>query len=92
MNQTEFVRLLAERTGRSDREVRQFLQDVRQTATDVLSGGDKVTLSGLAVFTPKHRPARAGRNPKSGEAIHVRSRTVVQIRPLKALRDAVDGG
>src|SRR5256885_12660275 len=37
-----------------------------------------------------HRPPRMGRNPRSGEAVHIPSKRVPHFKPGKALREAVD--
>jgi DNA-binding protein HU-beta len=36
-----------------------------------------------------HRKARMGRNPQTGEAIKIKAKTVVRLRPAKVLKDAV---
>ncbi len=36
-----------------------------------------------------HRKARMGRNPQTGEAIKIKAKTVVRLRPAKALKDAI---
>ena len=36
-----------------------------------------------------HRKARMGRNPQAGEAIKIKAKTVVRLRPSKAFKDAI---
>ena len=54
-----------------------------------LKGGDEVSVSGLGIFSTKARPAREGRNPRTGETIHINATRTAKFRPAKALKDAV---
>ena len=54
-----------------------------------LKGGDEMSVAGLGIFSTKMRPARTGRNPRTGESIQIRAMRVPKFRPAKALKDAV---
>ena len=54
-----------------------------------LKSGDRLRLVRLGVLEVKHRPARSGRNPATGEAIQIAASTKVAFRPAKELKDAV---
>ncbi|HEY4523110.1 MAG TPA: HU family DNA-binding protein [Candidatus Paceibacterota bacterium] len=54
-----------------------------------LKGGDEVSVAGLGIFSTKARPAREGRNPRTGETIHINATRTAKFRPAKALKDAV---
>ena len=56
---------------------------------DSLKGGDEMSVAGLGIFSTKMRPARTGRNPRTGESIQIRAMRVPKFRPAKALKDAV---
>lgn len=90
MTHGEFIKLLAIRTGRSEAECKEFARHLIETATDVVASGQKLNLANFAVLTPTQRKATVGRNPQTGEAVHIRSRTVVRFRASKRLREAVD--
>nr|WP_277623992.1 HU family DNA-binding protein [Undibacterium sp. TS12] len=49
-----------------------------------------VTLVGFGTFSVAKRAARAGRNPKTGEPIKIKSAKVPKFKPGKALKDAVN--
>jgi DNA-binding protein HU-beta len=53
--------------------------------------GEIVNLSGFAKFFKKHRPARIGRNPATGEQIKIKAKTVAKITPLKGFKDIALG-
>ncbi|HEX9608603.1 MAG TPA: HU family DNA-binding protein [Candidatus Paceibacterota bacterium] len=54
-----------------------------------LKGGDEVSIAGLGIFSTKMRPARQGRNPRTGATIQIQAMRVPKFRPAKALKDAV---
>lgn len=54
-----------------------------------LKNGDEVSVAGLGIFATKARPARQGRNPRTGETIHINATRTPKFRPAKALKDAV---
>ena len=56
---------------------------------DGLKGGDEVSIAGRGIFSTKMRPARQGRNPRTGETIQIQAMRVPKFRAAKALKDAV---
>ena len=57
-----------------------------------LSNGDSVALVGFGTFSVRHRAAREGRNPSTGEAMHIAASNVPGFKAGKALKDAVKAG
>jgi DNA-binding protein HU-beta len=55
-----------------------------------LKKGDMVTLVGFGTFYVGRRKARAGRNPRTGEALAIKARSVPRFRAGKALKDAIN--
>ena len=51
---------------------------------------DTVTIAGYGAFSTKSRPARTGRNPRTGESIAIAASTAPSFKPAKAHRDAVN--
>ena len=62
------------------------------TLADELAQGEAVWLAGFGTFAAKDRPARTGRNPRTGERFTVPASRRVAFRPRKALRDAANRG
>lgn len=54
-----------------------------------LKTGEEVSIAGLGIFSAKMRPARQGRNPRTGESIQIQAMRVPKFRAAKALKDAV---
>ena len=59
------------------------------TITDALARGESVSIAGFGTFSVKHRPARQGRNSRTGELIESAASTVPWFKAGKGLRDAV---
>ena len=57
--------------------------------TKHLKKGDRIRLVGLGVLVVRKRAARMGRNPATGEAIHIKASKKVAFRAAKELKEAV---
>lgn len=57
--------------------------------TAALKKGYKVALPGIGKIQVRHSKARTGRNPLTGETIHISARKRVRLTPSKALKEAV---
>ena len=60
--------------------------------TGALARGERVELRGFGAFTIKHRDARIGRNPRTGEAVPVDEKSVPFFKAGKELRERVNAG
>jgi integration host factor subunit beta len=58
--------------------------------TDALVHGQRIEIRGFGSFGLNHRPARVGRNPKSGEKVEVPEKFVPHFKAGKELRERVD--
>jgi len=52
--------------------------------------GDRVELRGFGAFSIKHREARIGRNPRTGEKVHVEPKRLPFFKTGKALREQLN--
>ncbi|WP_323071845.1 integration host factor subunit beta [Mycetohabitans endofungorum] len=59
--------------------------------SDALANGHRIEIRGFGSFALNRRPARIGRNPKSGERVQVPEKWVPHFKPGKELRERVDG-
>ena len=57
---------------------------------NTLSSGGRVEIRGFGSFSLNHRPARLGRNPKTGEKVSVPEKFVPHFKPGKELKIKVD--
>ena len=56
-----------------------------------LREGDRLRLGGLGILQVRDSPARAGRNPATGEQIQIAAKKKIVFRPAKDLKDALIG-
>jgi DNA-binding protein HU-beta len=56
-----------------------------------VSRGERVTLTGFGTFEPVERPARTGRNPRTGGTLEIAASTTPRFRAGATLRAAVAG-
>jgi len=90
VNKTDMIEHIAKQADISKaaagRALDAFLAGVRGT----LKKGGAVTLVGFGTFAVSKRAARAGRNPRTGEAIKIKAAKLPKFRPGKALKDALN--
>lgn len=55
-----------------------------------LASGERIEIRGFGSFSLHFRPARLGRNPKSGDAVALRGKHVPHFKPGKELRERVN--
>lgn len=55
------------------------------TLADSLASGDEVRIHGFGTFRALERPARVGRNPRTGETVQVEARRVARFSPSTTL-------
>ena len=58
--------------------------------SNALQAGERIEVRGFGSFCLHHRPARLGRNPKTGMSVQVPDRRVPHFKPGKELRERVD--
>ena len=79
-------KLAAENTHLTHAEVERVVNIILGRMTDALSNGGRVELRGFGAFSVRGRPARAGRNPRTGDPVDVRAKHVPFFKSGKELR------
>jgi len=90
LNKQELIDSIAESADISKAAAARALDGMVGSITDALKAGDSLTLVGFGTFSVRKREARAGRNPKTGEAIQINAANVPAFKAGKALKDAVN--
>lgn len=80
---------LAEKHAMPKKAAAAFLGDFVELAASHLKKGDKIRIAGLGILQVKHRDARMGRNPATGEPVQIKASKKVTFRPAKELKDSV---
>ncbi len=90
MNKQELIERVAENTELSKADAGRAVDAIFSAIIDTLKAGDQVSLGGVGVFQIKHRAARSGRNPQTGETIQIAASNSIGFKASKAWKDAVN--
>lgn len=86
MNKNDLVREISAETGLSKAQAAGALNAAISAMTGALSRGERVQLNGFGIFEPKERPARMGRNPRTGVPAPIPAVKTVAFRPSGELK------
>ena len=89
MNKTELTAAMAETSGLSKKDCEAALAAFTGAVETAMKSGDKVQMVGFGSFEVKERPARVGRNPRTGEPMTSPACKVPTFKPGKPLKDAI---
>ncbi len=89
MTKADLVSRIKDAASLSAVESTAFCNAFLDVVTAELAAGNEVPLPGFGKFGVKARPARKGRNPRTGEPMDIPARRTVRFTPTKALRDAL---
>ena len=90
MTKSELIDCIANDAGIKKAEAEKALKSVVENVTSQLKSGESINLWGLGVFSITDRPARKGRNPRTGEEIDIPAAKAVKFKPAKALKDSIN--
>jgi integration host factor subunit beta len=74
------------------RDVEQIVNAILDEVTEALARGDRVELRGFGAFSVKARPARVGRNPRTGDKVPVEEKSVPFFKTGKEMRERLNDG
>ncbi len=80
---------LAEEHELSKKTAEAIMNDMVAKITKHLKKGERIRIVGLGILQVRKRAARMGRNPATGEAIHIKASKKVAFRASKELKEAV---
>jgi integration host factor subunit beta len=90
MNKSELVERLAERAKITKKRAEQVVNLVFDQMTQSLRRGERIEIRGFGSFTSKSYEAYTGRNPRTGETIHVPAKRLPFFKVGKELKERVD--
>lgn len=91
MIKSELIQRLADENPHLfQRDVENIVNAILNQIGDALSRGDRVELRGFGAFSVKNRPARVGRNPRTGEKVAVEEKYVPQFKAGKEIRERLN--
>ena len=89
MNKSDIVSRVAAQSSLSTAAADSMVSAVFTAIGDGLAQDEAVAIAGFGTFSVKKRPARPGRNPRTGEPITIAASSVPSFKASKALRDAM---
>jgi integration host factor subunit beta len=78
--------LAAENPHLTQRDVERVVAIILECMIHALEAGGRVELRGFGAFSVRSRPARPGRNPRTGEPVKVKAKHVPFFKSGKELR------
>jgi integration host factor subunit beta len=82
--------LAAENPHLTQKDVEQVVSVILESVASALEQGGRVELRGFGAFSVRSRPARPGRNPKTGEPVDVKAKHVPFFKSGKELRSRLN--
>jgi DNA-binding protein HU-beta len=93
MNKSDLVDALAAATGMTKADAARAVDAMFAPADGIISAAlkskQRVQITGFGTFESKHRKARQGRNPRTGETIQISATNTPAFRAGKGLKDAI---
>lgn len=95
MTQGEFCKAVTKDVRENGNEISEekvvvVVRSCLNVATETLAKGDKIQFAGFGVFSTTRREGYDGRNPSTGQPLHIPAMMVPRFKPAKNLKDAIN--
>lgn len=90
LTKAKLAKRLHDRIGFTKSDAGDMVDEVLKLIEEALLEGEKVKISGFGNFVVRHKSARRGRNPQTGESIILSQRRVLTFKPSQRLREALN--
>lgn len=91
MTKSELIEVLARKQKHlPTKDVELAVKHLLDLMSDSLANGRRIEIRGFGSFSLHFRPARMGRNPKTGDPVALAGKHVPHFKPGKDLRDRVN--
>jgi len=92
MTKSELIaELAAKQAHLTPKDVELSVRLILDRISLALAHAERVEIRGFGSFAVHHRPARVGRNPKSGVSVNIPAKHVPHFKPGKEMRERVNG-
>ena len=92
MNNKEFITLLAERTGFSNKDTQKLVNNLIDAMGDAFQEGEAVMVPNFGVFETKKKMERVIINPSTGQRMLVPPKLVLTFKPNQTWKEKLKGG
>jgi DNA-binding protein HU-beta len=90
MNKSELIEAIAAEADVPKAQAGRVLDAMVSVVGNALAGGEQVSMVGFGTFLVRERPARSGRNPRTGATIKIAASKTPSFKAGKALKDKVN--
>jgi integration host factor subunit beta len=91
MTKSELIEVIARKQKHLPaKDVELAVKHLLELMSEALASGERIEIRGFGSFSLHYRPARMGRNPKTGEAVALAGKHVPHFKPGKDLRERVN--
>lgn len=90
MNKQDLIGAVADSTGLNRNDAGRAVEAVLGTIGAAMKKGEEVRLVGFGTFSVSTRKASTGRNPRTGEPMHIKATSQPKFRAGKGLKDSVN--
>lgn len=90
MTKADIVSQIQSKVGFSRQKTADVVDDLFEIMKKTLENGEAVKISGFGNFVVRHKKARRGRNPSTGETIIIQERKVLSFKPSQLLKKAIN--
>lgn len=91
LTKSDLITAVAAHTGSTAKDVATVLGGFEDVVVAQVAKGEKVVMTGFLTFDRTKRPARAGRNPQTGETIQIKASTNPKVAPGASFKKVVNG-
>lgn len=89
MTKNQLALFVAEKTEVSEKVAADMINAALEGISSALEKGDSISIPGFGGFKIVERSAREGRNPQTGEKLHIPASKTVKFTPGKPLKQRV---
>ncbi|MFP4649072.1 MAG: integration host factor subunit beta [Halorhodospira sp.] len=90
MTKSELIDAIASKHHLLPKDVEDAVKKMLEHMSETLANGERIEIRGFGSFSLHYRPARMGRNPKTGEPVALPAKYVPHFKPGKELRERVN--
>ncbi len=90
MTKSQLIEDVAQRLGLTREEAKLLVDTVFSAMTEALVRGERIEVRGFGSFEVRHYGAYEGRNPRTGETVHVLPKRLPYFKPGKEIRERIN--
>ncbi len=90
MNKSEFEKHIATKHSITQKEASNIINTFTSSVISALGAGNEIQLIGFGSFSVSEVAARAGRNPRTGEALEIKAYKLPRFKVGQKLKDVVN--